>query len=336
MEVLACGRNQLTQLDVSRNTELEELQCDYNQLTQLDVSKNAKLTGLGCAASQLTQLDVSKNIELEYLCCADNQLTQLDVSKNAELEELYCGYNQLTQLDVSKNAKLMFLDCSYNYLKSVDTSNNHNLQAFGFEPQKSGSSDKTVTSEGIYIAESSEKQIVAGMVAKAPDSSAVEYSWYACKDGGSWIMVQDWTAANEWLTWTPEEYGDYVLVCKARIGKDDSTIVQSVVPVSYHPSIKGNCQMPYTGEGGGYLIGLESYGNPNQSYQYEMLILDCTLLAQGKPAWIYTTNKCTVSEGNAFWTVWQPQYGYYWTLFRVYDADGTLLDEMCFGFENIY
>ena len=315
---------------------LTQLYCWKTQLTQLDVSRNTKLEYLACGKNQLTQLDVSRNTELEELQCDYNQLTQLDVSKNAKLTGLGCAASQLTQLDVSKNAELEQLYCSYNYLKSVDTSNNHNLQAFGFEPQKSGSSDKTVTSEGIYIAESSEKQIVAGMVAKAPDSSAVEYSWYACKDGGSWIMVQDWTAANEWLTWTPEEYGDYVLVCKARIGKDDSTIVQSVVPVSYHPSIKGNCQMPYTGEGGGYLIGLESYGNPNQSYQYEMLILDCTLLAQGKPAWVYTTNKCTVSEGNAFWTVWQPQYGYYWTLFRVYDADGTLLDEMCFGFENIY
>ena len=357
LELLDCACNQLTQLDVSKNVELVALYCEYNQLTQLDVSQNAKLeflncTGndltqldlsqnaklglLDCASNDLTQLDVSKNVGLFILACDDNQLTKLDVSQNVELMDLYCSYNQLTQLDVSQNAILEFLDCSYNYLKSVDTSNNYNLQSFVFEPQKSGSSDKTVTSEGIYIAESSEKQIVAGMVAKAPDSSAVEYSWYACKDGGSWIMVQDWTASNEWLTWTPEEYGDYVLVCKARIGKDDSTIVQSVVPVSYHPSIKGNCQMPYTGEGGGYLIGLESYGNPNQSYQYEMLILDCTLLAQGKPAWVYTTNKCTVSEGNAFWTVWQPQYGYYWTLFRVYDADGTLLDEMCFGFENIY
>ena len=66
-----------------------------------------------------------------------------------------------------------------------------------------------------------------------------------------------------------------------------------------------------------------------------MQILDCTLLAQGKPAWIYTNGKTTVSEGNAMWTIWQPQYGYYWTLFRVYDAQGNLLEEQCFGFENI-
>lgn len=103
-----------------------------------------------------------------------------------------------------------------------------------------------------------------------------------------------------------------------------------------HPYIKGECQMPYTGEGGGYLIGVETYDNPNQSYQYEMLILDCTLLAQGLPAWTYTTGKCGVAEGNALWTIWQPQYGYYWTLFRVYDASGNMLDEVCYGFVNAY
>ncbi len=100
-----------------------------------------------------------------------------------------------------------------------------------------------------------------------------------------------------------------------------------------HPFIKGKCQMP--NPGGGYLIGFESFDNPNQSYRYEMLILDCTLLAQDLPAWIYTTGQCVMSEGNALWTVWQPQYGYYWTLFRLYDESGTMIDEACYGFENI-
>ena len=90
--------------------------------------------------------------------------------------------------------------------------------------------------------------------------------------------------------------------------------------------------MPYSGEGGGYLIGVESYENAD--YQYEMLILDCTLLAEGKDAWTYTTGKCGV-DGNGFWTVWQPEYGYYWTLFRIYDKDGNLIDEDCYGFQNI-
>ena len=93
--------------------------------------------------------------------------------------------------------------------------------------------------------------------------------------------------------------------------------------------------MPYWGPGGGWLIGVETYDNPNNSYQYEMLILDCNLYVQGLPAWTYTTGKCG-STGNALWTIWQPQYGYYWTLFRVYDKNGNLLDEECYGFANVF
>ena len=93
--------------------------------------------------------------------------------------------------------------------------------------------------------------------------------------------------------------------------------------------------MPYDGPGGGYLIGVESYDNPEQEYRYEMLILDCTLLAEGKDAWIYSTGQCALGTGSALWTVWQPEYGYYWTLFRIFDGQGNLLDEECYGFQNI-
>ena len=100
-------------------------------------------------------------------------------------------------------------------------------------------------------------------------------------------------------------------------------------------TIKETCQIPYTGEGGGYLIGFSSAFNTNQAYRYEILILDCNLYIQGKDPWIYSTGQCCV-EGNTFWTVWQPVYGYYWTLFRLYDEDGNMLDERCYGFANVF
>ena len=99
--------------------------------------------------------------------------------------------------------------------------------------------------------------------------------------------------------------------------------------------IKGICQMPYPG-GDGYLIGIETFENPNNQYRYEMLILDCSLLRDGKDAWIYTTNKCGAYNSNCLWTIWQPEYGYFWTLFRVYDIKGNLVDEKCYGFANAF
>ncbi len=87
---LWCFDNQLTSLDVSKNTALKGLYCNSNQLTSLDVSKNTALHILGCAYNLLSSLDVSKNTRLVWLWCSDNQLTSLDVSKNSALEYLKC------------------------------------------------------------------------------------------------------------------------------------------------------------------------------------------------------------------------------------------------------
>ena len=117
LQILRCYINQLTSLDLSKNTALTELWCDYNQLTSLDVSKNTALTKLYCHSNQLTSLDVSKNTALTELLCRNNQLTSLDVSKNTALTELWCDNNQLTSLDVSKNTALTKLYCHSNQIK---------------------------------------------------------------------------------------------------------------------------------------------------------------------------------------------------------------------------
>ena len=75
LTVLNCWYNQLTELDVSKNTALELLWCDDNQLTTLDVSDCTALVNLGCWGNKLTELDVSKNRELTYLACNNNRLS---------------------------------------------------------------------------------------------------------------------------------------------------------------------------------------------------------------------------------------------------------------------
>ena len=122
LETLSCSDNQLTSLDVSKNTELQKLYCDGNQLTSLEVGENTVLDTLHCYNNQLTSLDVSKNTNLTLLYCDSNQLTSLDVSQNTALQELYCDSNQLTSLDVSQNNKLEKLYCSENQLTSLKLS----------------------------------------------------------------------------------------------------------------------------------------------------------------------------------------------------------------------
>ena len=127
LETLNCVQCELTELDVSKNTELTRLECWDNKLTALDVSKNTKLTRLGCWKNELTALDVSKNTELTSLNCGFNKLTELDVSKNTKLEMLNCrgetlSYMKLTKLDVSQNKVLKELDCYSIKMKELNVS----------------------------------------------------------------------------------------------------------------------------------------------------------------------------------------------------------------------
>ena len=128
---LDCTQNNLTQLDLGKNVKLKYLHCMFNKLTQLDVSKNTALYEFACDENNLTQLDVSKNTALYVLECGNNKLTQLDVSKNTVLYGLYCGNNSLTQLDVSKNTALYVLECGNNKLTQLDVSKNTALWALG-------------------------------------------------------------------------------------------------------------------------------------------------------------------------------------------------------------
>ena len=121
---LQCYANQLTELDVSKNTALTSLRCYNNQLTALDVSKNTALTELICMSNQITELDVSNNTALINLTCQHNPLKKLDVSKNTALIDLYCNGNQLQELNVSNNTALTYLYCAGNYLTKLDVSYN--------------------------------------------------------------------------------------------------------------------------------------------------------------------------------------------------------------------
>ena len=158
--------------------------------------------------------------------------------------------------------------------------------------------------------------------------------------GDEWKEISGWHTTDKFtdtIDFIPDagryemRSGYYEVKVQVAVKGMPETMKEKVYRIKYG-DIVGKCQMPNP-NGSGYLIGVESYTNDN--YSYEMLILDCTLLAQGKDAWTYTTGKCG-SDTNCLWTVWDPQYGYYWTLFRVFDSEGNMLDQECFGFVNAY
>ena len=197
----------------------------------------------------------------------------------------------------------------------------------------------TLASTGIYCAQDNPSIIAAYLTEKSVEADTIEYRWLACEESNpnAWFVVSDWTKSNYYLSWTPEKSGDYIIVAQARlVGNEEKTLVYDSFGVNFrtvNAKIKDICQMPYEG---GYLIGIESTANPNQSLKYEMLVMDLSLYAAGNPnCWVHSV-KGGVAEGNALWTIWEPQYGYYVTLFRIYDANDNLLDETAYGFANAY
>jgi PKD repeat protein len=127
---LHCGGNQLSNLDVSANTNLGMLTCGNNQLTSLDVSGNTALYVLYCSQNQLTSLDVSNNINLIQLRFYDNLISNIDVSNNILLQGLFTSNNPLNTLDISANSAIYELACGQNQLTTLDVSNNTALAYF--------------------------------------------------------------------------------------------------------------------------------------------------------------------------------------------------------------
>ena len=148
LKELYCSDNQLTELDVSANTQLTKLQCDKNQLTSLDLSANTNLQELRCRDNNLGSLDVSGS-DLQYFYCSNNKLTSLnldghdslkyfDCSNNKlptleigtknHLKQINCQQNKLNSLDVNKVPELQYLNCNTNRLTELDVSKNPALK----------------------------------------------------------------------------------------------------------------------------------------------------------------------------------------------------------------
>lgn len=120
LKYLSCNNNQLSTLDLSKNTDLRQLYAGNNsKLTSLDLTNNTKLTFLSVDGDNMTTLDVSMLPSLLTLYCLKNKLTELNLESNPSLSNLSCHTNQLTNLDLSKNTKLVSLDCHGNRLTSL-------------------------------------------------------------------------------------------------------------------------------------------------------------------------------------------------------------------------
>ena len=133
MTKLVCSRNELTELDLSKNTAMTWLECYGNHLTRLDLSKNTELTYLDCQSNELTALNLSGCIKLTELNCSNNQLTTLNVSGCSGLKMLKGSYNLLTELYVSGCTSLTTIWVFNNQLPVLDVSDSNLLSMLNCE-----------------------------------------------------------------------------------------------------------------------------------------------------------------------------------------------------------
>ena len=122
IEILYCYNNEITELDLSKNTKLKEVVCFNNKITSIDVSNCPDVELLYCRDNLLTTIDTSGNPALNMLLCHSNKITSLDVSNNPALHTLACNTNQLTSLDVSNNKALEIIECHDNRMTVLDAS----------------------------------------------------------------------------------------------------------------------------------------------------------------------------------------------------------------------
>ncbi len=73
LQSLECSDNQLTSLDLSKNTELGVLNCSYNEIADLILPVGGEFSQLYCWNNQFTSLDL-KNINIEYFDATSNPI----------------------------------------------------------------------------------------------------------------------------------------------------------------------------------------------------------------------------------------------------------------------
>lgn len=134
------GEAGITDIDVSKATQLTHLYVNGNKLKALDLSNNVALTRLYVNNNSLTSLVLSPSVtyvnaqnnslerfdasvvpNLTYLNIASNKLTSLDLSANHVLANLFAQDNQMTTFVLGRNeTEKLSVNVSGNQLTSLD------------------------------------------------------------------------------------------------------------------------------------------------------------------------------------------------------------------------
>ena len=129
LRVLLCKSNNLSNINLSNNTNLEKLDCSINtSLNSINLSGLQNLKELSYNNCNITSIDLSTNFALEKISAQGNSMTSIDLSNNLQIKHLDIGNNlPFSNLNLTQLSNLRYLDCSALSLNSVNLSNNDSL-----------------------------------------------------------------------------------------------------------------------------------------------------------------------------------------------------------------
>ncbi len=179
LEVLSCSNNNLTSLDLSKNTKLISLNAVVNRISSIDLSKNSNLTRLNINRNNLTSIDISKLNNLTFLSIWNNSLTTLDATQNPLLDALTAfGNSSITEIDVTQNLTLRELVLSNCSLSEIDLSKNPNLTGIYLENTNLNSIDLTNNDKLKFVYLSN--NLIAGHLDLSTFNSLIDFEAINC------------------------------------------------------------------------------------------------------------------------------------------------------------
>ncbi|PQJ80054.1 T9SS type A sorting domain-containing protein [Polaribacter porphyrae] len=129
---LNAKNNTISQIDLSKNTDLEILFIANNQLSNLNLGNNLKLKNIDAGENNLSFINVSELKDLETLSLYKNQLTDINLQSNKKLQAFIANDNQLKYLDVRENTALFWFDADDNLLEDLMLKNGNNTKITQF------------------------------------------------------------------------------------------------------------------------------------------------------------------------------------------------------------
>ena len=115
-------------------TSLIKLDCPHNNISRIDLSKNTLLQELWCQVNNINFLDLSNNPELTTIYCSENPITGFNLRNNSKLHSLYFAQTQIAVIDISdKNLwNLVFSEQNISGLNLLETGNSSYPYKFAF------------------------------------------------------------------------------------------------------------------------------------------------------------------------------------------------------------